>query len=225
MAKGYKKPAKLKDVSRTKRAQRLQKVSTDTGTKFYSDLRRKAKQANQRLVRLEKADKKSPAYQAVQAQLEILGRAKGNKKGRRFSETGRATYNEYRAIEKILDSFLGQQTSTVKGYNQYVDDVWSGALHSKKIDVDLQKAGITKEQWFEMWSALPDKKRDRQFDSSEYIEALALYNIKGGKVKGEVISITEMMKDFEESENLGSALKSMGISAHDYEIAEEMGVL
>ena len=220
----YKKPTKLSRVKRSARAKRLKKIATGSNQKYYSDLKKKAKQANQRLVRLEKENKKSPAYLAVQAKLEILGRELGNKKGRRFSETGKATYNEYQAIIKILDEFISQKTSTVKGYNEYVDKVWAGANKSDNIDVDLQKAGITKEQWFEMWRALPDKKY-RNFDSSEYIEALALYNIKGGKVKGEAISITDMIKDFEDSENLGSALKSLGVSEHDYEIAEQMGVL
>lgn len=226
MPKKYKKPAKLKDVGRDKRAQRLNTVTKQTKTKFYTDLRRKAKQANQRLVRLEQAGKKSPAYLAVQAKLEILGREAGTKKGRRFSETGRATYNEYLAISKILDEFISQKTSTVKGYNKYVDQVWQGALSNKrgKIDVDLEKAGITKDQWFEMWSALADKKKDRMFDSSEYIEALALYNVKGGVIKGEEISITEMIQDFENSNDLGSALRGLGVTEHDYEIAADMGV-
>ena len=223
MARRYKKPAKLRDISRAKRSERISKV-TSGNTKFYADLKKKAKQANQRLVRLERDNKKSPAYLAVQAKLEILGRELGNKKGRRFSETGKATYNEYQAIIKILDEFISQKTSTVKGYNEYVDKVWMGANRSENIDVDLKKAGITKEQWFEIWRALPDK-RDRNFDSSEYIEALALYNIKGGKIKGEAVSITDMIKDFEDSENLGSALKRLGVTEHDYEIAEEMGVL
>lgn len=222
----YKKPAKLRDIGRKKKSARISTVATQTKTKFYSDLKRKAKQANQRLVRLEKADKKSPAYLAVQAKLEILGRDKGTKKGRRFSETGRATYNEYQAISKILDEFISQKTSTVKGYNQYVDEVWSGALSNKKgkIDIDLEKAGITKDQWFEMWSALADKKKDRMFDSSEYIEALALYNVKGGKIQGEEISVTEMIQSFEESKNLGAALRSLGVTEHDYEIAADMGI-
>lgn len=224
MAKKYKKPPKLSDVSRERRAERLKKVATDSSSKFYKDLRRKAKVANQRLVRLEKADKKSPAYLAVQAKLEILGRTAGKSKGRRFSETGKATYNEYQALLKVLDEFISQKTSTVKGYKEYVDEVWQGALKSENIDVDLQKAGITKEQWFEMWSNLPDKKY-RNFDSSEYIEALALYNVKGGKVKGVTISVSDMIEDFEKSKDLSSALKSVGISEHDYEIAMEMGVL
>lgn len=224
MAKGYKKPPKLSDVSRGRRKERMKKVSSGTSAKFYSDLKRKAKMANQRLVRLERADKKSPAYLAVQAKLEILGRQAGKTKGRRFSETGRATYNEYQALSKVLDEFISQKTSTVKGYSEYVNDVWQGTLRSENIDVNLEKAGITKEQWFEMWSALPDKNK-RTFDSSEYIEALALYNVKGGKVKGETVSVTDMIREFEDNQNLGNALRSVGISDHDYEIALEMGVL
>ena len=223
MAKKYKKPTKLSDVSRSEKRDRLQKVATGS-SKFYADLRRKAKVANQRLVRLERADKKSPAYLAVQAKLEILGREAGKTKGRRFSETGKATYNEYQALSKVLDEFIAQKTSTVKGDTDYVNEVWRGALKSENIDVDLKKAGITKEQWFEMWSALPDKKY-RTFDSSEYIEALALYNVKGGKVSGEVISVSDMIKQFEDNQNLSSALRSVGISDHDYDIALEMGVL
>lgn len=223
MAKKYKKPTKLSDVSRSEKRDRLQKVASGS-SKFYADLRRKAKVANQRLVRLERADKKSPAYLAVQAKLEILGREAGKTKGRRFSETGKATYNEYQALSKVLDEFIAQKTSTVKGYTDYVNEVWRGALKSENIDVDLKKAGITKEQWFEMWSALPDKKY-RTFDSSEYIEALALYNVKGGKVSGEVISVSDMIKQFEDNQNLSSALRSVGISDHDYDIALEMGVL
>ena len=224
MAKKYKKPSKLKDVSRVKKAERLAKVATGSKSIFYADLKRKAKVANQRLVRLEKADKKSPAYLAVQAKLEILGRAAGKSKGRRFSETGRATYNEYQALSKVLDEFISQKTSTVKGYQQYVDDVWAGALKSENIDVNLEKAGITKEQWFEMWSALPDKKK-RTFDSSEYIEALALYNVRGGKVKGQVVSVTKMIEEFESADTMEKAYAAAGISAHDYEIAEELGIL
>lgn len=224
MAKRYKKPAKLSDVSRKKRKARMKKAATGTNAKFYADLKRKAKVANQRLVRLEKQGKKSPAYLAVQAKLEILGRQAGKAKGRRFSETGRATYNEYQALSKVLDEFIAQKTSTVKGYTEYVNDVWAGTLRSKNIDIDLEKSGITKEQWFEMWSALPDKSK-RSFDSSEYIEVLALYNIKGGKVKGETVSVTDLINEFEDNQNLSSALRRVGISEHDYDIALEMGVL
>lgn len=191
---------------------------------MYKDLRAKAKRANQRLVRLEKAGKKSPAYLAAQAKLEMLGRRAGADIGRRFSETGKATYNEYEALSKVLDEFLSQKTSTVGGFTKYVDDVWAGALKSEKITTDLEKAGITKEQWFDMWRALPDKKK-RNFDSSEYIEALAVYNVKGGKVSGEEFDVESMIKEFESNSTIKSAYKAIGISDSDYEKALDMGVL
>ena len=102
-------------------------------TRFYKDLRQLAKQANQRMVRLEKAGIKSPAYEAAQAKLEMIGRSSKTAQGRRFSETGKATYNEYEQIKKILEEFIGQKTSTVKGANKYIDDVWQGAQKSEKI--------------------------------------------------------------------------------------------
>ena len=192
--------------------------------RMYKDLRAKAKRANQRLVRLEKAGKKSPAYLAAQAKLEMLGRKAGADIGRRFSETGKATYNEYEALSKVLDEFLSQKTSTVGGFTKYVDDVWAGALKSEKITTDLEKAGITKEQWFDMWRALPDKKK-RNFDSSEYIEALAVYNVKGGKVSGEEFDVESMIKEFESNSTIKGAYKAIGISDSDYEKALDMGVL
>lgn len=192
--------------------------------RMYKDLRAKAKRANQRLVRLEKAGKKSPAYLAAQAKLEMLGRRAGTDIGRRFSETGKATYNEYEALSKVLDEFLAQRTSTVGGYTKYIDDVWAGALQSDKITTDLEKAGITKEQWFEMWRNVPDRKQ-RHFDSSEYIEALAILNVRNGKVENEELDIAALFKEFEDNETIKGAYKAIGISDADYDKAVNMGVL
>lgn len=224
----YKKPRKLKDLgtrkSKDEKTARLAKVASSTKSKYYADLRAKAKRANQRLVRLEQQGKKSPAYLAAQAKLEILGRRAGTDIGRRFSETGKATYNEYQALSKILDEFLTQKTSTVSGFNKYIDKVWDSAIKSDKVALDLQKAGITKEQWFEMWRALPDKSK-RNFDSSEYIEALAIYNVKNGETRGGEFDVSEMIKQFESQSSLQSAQDAIGLTEHDYDIAYEMGVL
>ena len=224
----YKKPTKLRDLggrkSKSEKQARIANVATSTRSKFYADLKAKAKRANQRLVRLEKQGKKSPAYLAAQAKLEMLGRRTGKDIGRRFSETGKATYNEYQAISKVLDEFLSQKTSTVGGYNQYIDKVWESAIKSKNIALDIEKAGITKEQWFEMWSALPDKNK-RNFDSSEYIEALAIYNIKNGETTGGEFDVSAMISAFEAQSDLQSAQDALGLTEHDYDIAYEMGVL
>ena len=50
----------------------------------------------------EKQGIKSPAYKAVQAKLEMIGRQTKGDRGRRFSETGRATYNEDELQKRIL---------------------------------------------------------------------------------------------------------------------------
>ena len=193
-------------------------------TRFYKDLRQLAKQANQRMVRLEKAGIKSPAYEAAQAKLEMLGRSSKTAQGRRFSETGKATYNEYEQIKKILEEFIGQKTSTVKGANKYIDDVWQGAQKSEKVSADLKKAGITKEEWFEIWKSLPSNKKERMYSSSEYIEMVAVYKATKGQEKSDV-DVSELVKQFEDSKNLKAAYKSIGLSYHDFEVAESMGVL
>ena len=91
--------------------------------RFYADLRSKAKRANQRMLRLEREGITSAAYQAAQAKLEVLGRQASGDKGRRFSESGKATYNEMRLQSMILDEFLNAVTSTVSGTKQYYEDV------------------------------------------------------------------------------------------------------
>ena len=192
--------------------------------RYYKDLKQLAKQANQRMVRLEKAKIKSPAYEAAQAKLEMLGRSSKTAQGRRFSETGKATYNEYEQIKKILEEFIGQKTSTVKGANKYIDDVWQGAQKSEKVSADLKKAGITKDEWFEIWKNLPSNKKERMYSSSEYIEMVAVYKATKGKTKGDV-DVGDLIKQFEDSKNLKSAYKSIGLSYHDFEVAESMGVL
>ena len=192
--------------------------------RFYKDLKQLAKQANQRMVRLEKAGIKSPAYEAAQAKLEMLGRSSKTAQGRRFSETGKATYNEYEQIKKILEEFIDQKTSTVKGANKYIEDVWQGAQKSEKISADLKKAGITKEEWFEIWKSLPSNKKERMYSSSEYVEMVAVYKATKGKTKGDV-DVSDLVKQFENSKNLKSAYKSIGLSYHDFEVAESMGVL
>ena len=121
--------AKLRDLGNNRNKQvkskRVQRAAERGNVRFYNDLRLKEKAANERMRQLEKRGLNSPAYQSVQAQLEILGkRTKGNR-GRRFSETGKATYNEAELLNKILDNFLYEQsTSTVKGAKEYQKDVW-----------------------------------------------------------------------------------------------------
>ena len=191
-------------------------------THYYSDLRTLAKRANQRMRELEKRDAQSPAYQAVQAKLEMLGKRASASKGRRFSESGRASYNEYEAMRSVLEEFLfKQKTSTIRGYNEYVESVWQGALSSDRISTDIKAAGITKDQWFAMWASLPDKKH-RAYDSEEYIQALAQYSATHDN---ENFDVAKLMKEFEAATDLKSAYAGLGLSITDLENAADLGVL
>ena len=181
-------------------------------TRFYANLRQKAKQANQRMVRLEKEGINSPAYQAAQAKLEMLGKRETSKGGRRFSETGKATYNEMEMLNKFLDEFLNDaKTSTVKGAKQYYEDVWEGANRNQQ----LSEAGITKDEWFDFWESMPDKK-DRVYGSEQIVAMVRAYKAKEGNLEdSDKMSMAEIAEAIESSRNLKSAYNSLGITANE----------
>ena len=191
--------------------------------KYDAEIRRLAKRANQRLVELEKRDMKSPAYKAAQSALEMMGRRSDKAGGRRFSETGKGTENELRQMRSELQKFLGHQTSTIKGYKEYRQDVYEGADKEYK----LREAGITQEQFEELWESVPDKEEDRFHYAIFYYAIMETYELKLNrgelidKESGEVLtrenamSITEMMRTIEGTKNLKSALEQIGISVKD----------
>ena len=201
---------------------RVTKVKTKTPVHYYADLRKLSKVANQRMRELEKRGAVSPAYQSVQAELDMLGKRSLSARGRRFSESGMATYTQYESLMSILNKFVNKQTtSTVRGFNKYKESVWQGALKSEKISADLERAGITKDQWFAMWQSLPDK-NNRAYDSEEYINTLVTYNMKH---QNENFDVSELMKDFEATTDLKSAYAGLGLSYKDFEHAKSLGVL
>lgn len=182
--------AKLKDLGRKKSKSTYQKRAQATAQKGYrrfdAELRLKEKAANERMRQLEKAGIKSPAYQSVQAMLEILGKQTKGPRGRRFSETGKATYSERELLNKILNEFLYEQkTSTLAGAREYMDTVWSEANKNNK----LAAAGITRDEWLDFWESMPDRK-DRLYGSSENVAILRAYTIK----KNEIQNMSEMQR-------------------------------
>lgn len=191
--------------------------------KYSAEIRKLAKRANQRMVEMEKHDYKSPAYKAAQSALEMMGRRSNKAYGRRFSETGKGTENELRQQLAQLQRFLGQQTSTIRGYEKYRKDVYEGADKRYK----LKEAGITQEQFEEMWEAVPDKEKDRFHYAIFYYAIMETYELKlkKGELKdsetGETLTrenamtITEMMRIVEGSQNLKSALTEIGITVED----------
>lgn len=176
--------------------------------RFYSELRLMQKAANERMRQLEKRDIKSPAYQALQAKLEVLGRATKGSRGRRFSETGRATYNEMEIQKKILEEFLGQETSTVTGAKQYYEDVWTSANKNNRLD----EAGISRDDWLAFWESMPDKK-DRLYGSSQIVAMVRAYSMKNGKLEdSDKMSMQEIAEEIQASKNLKDAYNKIGIT-------------
>ena len=185
--------------------------------RFYNDLRLKAKAANERMRQLEKAGLNSPAYQAVQAKLEILGKQTKGDRGRRFSETGKATYNEMETLNKILDDFLyNYETSTLKGARQYERDVWDNANANNQ----LTDAGISRDDWLEFWKNMPDRK-DRLYDSEHYVSMIRAYSIKNGQLTDDnKMSMAEIAEEIEASKNLKDAYNRIGITYKEADAAK-----
>ena len=180
--------------------------------RFYRDLRLKQKAANERMRQLEKAGIQSPAYQAVQAKLEVLGKQTKGNRGRRFSETGKATYNEMEVLDKILNEFLYEsKTSTLKGAKEYQRDVWETANKNNQ----LSAAGISRDEWLKFWESMPDKK-DRLYGSSQIVAMVRAYSIKNGKLEDEdKMTMQEIAEEILASKNLKDAYKKIGITYKD----------
>ena len=158
--------------------------------RFYKELRLKEKAANERMRQLEKLDMNSPAYQAVQAKLEILGKQTKGNRGRRFSETGKATYNEMEILNKVLDEFLyGDVTSTVKGAREYWDDVWGTANKNAHLD----EIGISRREWLDFWETMGDKK-DRLYGSSQNVAIMRAFAIKKDANQREMQALRDKRK-------------------------------
>ena len=206
-----KKQSKLRDLGKRKSGaeiSRRTKATAEVGKKrFYKELRLKEKAANERMRQLELRGIKSPAYLAVQAQLELLGKRTKGDRGRRFSETGKATYAEMEVLNKMLDEFLGQQTSTIKGAKQYERDVWETANKNQK----LAEAGISKKDWLDFWAAMPDRK-ERLYGSSQIVAMIRSYTIKNkNKSDDQKMSVQEIAQEIQNSKDLKSAYKSLGL--------------
>ena len=185
--------------------------------RFYGELRLMQKAANERMRQLEKRGIQSPAYMAAQAKLEVLGKQTKGNRGRRFSETGKATYNEMEIQKKILDEFLNQQTtSTVTGALKYQDEVWQSANKNNQ----LSQAGITRDEWLSFWESMPDKK-DRLYGSSQIVAMVRAYKMKNGKLEDEnKMTMQEIADEIQSSKNLKAAYAHLGITTGEVQAAK-----
>lgn len=199
--------------------EKLKRKAANVGTgnkRLYKELRLKEKAANERMRQLEKQGIKSPAYQAVQAKLEVLGRQTKGDRGRRFSETGRATYNEMELLNKVLDEFLEQKTSKLTGAKEYEQDVWESANKNNK----LSQAGISRDDWLNFWQAMPDRK-DRLYGSTQIVAMIRAYTIKNGKLDDDnKMSVQEIADEIQASKNLKDAYAKIGLSRQEVDAAK-----
>lgn len=207
---------KIRDLGRKKSAEeiatRYAKARDIGQVTFDRELRLKEKAANERMRQLEKAGYNSPAYQSIQAQLETLGKRTKGTRGRRFSETGKATYSERQYLNKMLDEFLyGQETSTVRGAKEYEREVWGSANKNWK----LSEAGISKEQWLKFWENMPSRK-DRIYGSSQYVAMVRAYSMKNGGLEDEnKLTIEEIAQEIEAQSNLKDSYKAIGLTSSE----------
>ena len=215
------KTTKLRDLGRRKSKTSYQTRAQATAQKGYkrfdAELRLKEKAANERMRQLEKAGINSPAYQSVQAMLEILGKQTKGDRGRRFSETGKATYSEKEVLDKILNEFLyEQETSTLAGARKYQDEVWKSANANNK----LSEAGISRTQWLDFWESMPDRK-DRLYGSSEIVAMVRAYSIKNTTAQPEDrLTPQEIAEEIQASQNLKNAYAKLGLKASEVRAAK-----
>lgn len=176
-----------------------------------------AKRLNQRMVEAEKRDMNSPGIKAMKSALDTLGR-------KRFSETGKASSQEELDFMKAqLKRFEDMETTTVSGYKEYREDV----LETAREKYDLDELGISDDEYLDIWEALPDIKKDRLYDSNQYIAVMrALVRKQNGNETedSDGIDIKALIGDFEnyvgkegetEEQRYKNALKSIGLTRRD----------
>lgn len=206
------------------RSTKTPKTKSTTPVRKYEDLRLAAKRANQAMVRLERLGISSPAYEYAQAMLEMLGKQKSGDRGRRFSETGRATYNEYEMLMSRINRFLGMSTRTESGAKRWVNKVWQGALDSNKIDINGNV--ITRAQWLDFWKAMPADQKDRIFGSEITVDILKTAMLKNGERKAEQRLLPEEIAyAIQGSTNVKEAYRRLGITQTDVNNVRELGRL
>lgn len=214
-------------------------INTEKTQKIFShELKCLAKKANRRMRELEAAgyESGSPAYQSVQAHLEMMGRQTKTAAGRRFSESGKyADRNDLRQQLVVINKFLEAPTSTRTGYKSYRQAVYESADKTFK----LKENGISQKDYEDLLNALPDKESDRAYYISYYIEAYEAYELKIkedikdiktdpelGKAQKDLLiekkmenqySVSELIDIMENSKNLKDAYKQLGLTQADFD--------
>ena len=107
--------------------------------------------------------------------------------------------------KRILREFLEADTSTLKGAKAYYDRVWETA----KKNNNLADAGISRDQWFNFFENMPDKKRDRMFYSQQ-VKIFKAFMRKNGELVDEgKITIEDIADSIQESEKLNEVFSNL----------------
>ena len=123
----------------------LNNFSRATRADLQAAVRKAAKAANQRLLRLERADRTTGAYKIAQKHFKDTGR-------KRYKErVDKLTYNELQKEYKALRSFISAKSSTVQGakeiaYKRYqtaVSKGYGGTFDQFELDVRKAFTNIT----------------------------------------------------------------------------------
>jgi hypothetical protein len=174
---------------------------------------------------LESKDYNSPAYKAVQAQLEMIGVRQTSAKGRRFSESGKAIdQNDLRMQLSVIDKFLNSKTSTRTGYEEYRKQVFESADKTYK----FREHGITQTDYEDLLNTLPDEEEDRVYYMTIYVQTMEAYtrkietdksNSKSFKEIEEIeenkYSTEELVNILQKSKDYKSALSKLGLNYKD----------
>ena len=83
---------------------------------------------------------------------------------------------------------------------------------------NLSGAGVSQEDYMEIWDSLPDEEEDRIFYASYYIEMVLAYEYKAksGELKSEnKLTVSEIIDRMQKSKDFKSALQSVGLTVSD----------
>lgn len=195
----------------------MAQFETRNGRIYSDELRKLAKAMNQRMVELEKRGFNSPAYRAVQARLQQLGRDRLRAAGRRFSETGYfANQNEMRKVESILQKFKEQETSKLSGYRVYRKRVLDGLQER----YNYKSQGITDDDMMDFWEEMPDDEKERMYGSDETFIIVAKFLIDKRKHR-EILTEVVGLSASDAAEYLQS-VKGIGVTEEEIEQMREL---
>lgn len=187
--------------------------------RLFAEFNKSAKLANQQMRRIEKQGIDSPAYRAVQAQLEMMGIKKTSAQGRRFPEGRKLSYNEMEAYKRALDAYREAKTYSVSGAKKASSEAWKTANER----YNLEEHGVTKQDFSQFWKNFPEKGK-RPFGSEVVMELIENYTKKNGQLGYEDnMTPAELAQAIANANDRSSAMEALGLDIEDFETAEDLG--